>query len=119
MQKQKFQVASTIESIATRADNTIKVVVGTQELSPEQSTLLFELKGKLGYFLFAENGITEKDIPEEPAQEFKSDKSPSQRLRSALYVYWDKNTNRKKVFNDFYKEWMEKKISEIKEYLPE
>ena len=116
---EKFQVASTIESISTRSDNTIKVVVGTQELNPEQATILFGLKGKLGYFLFAENGLTEQDVPDEPAKEFKSDKTPSQRLRAALYVYWEKNTNHKKQFDEFYKEWMEKKISEIKEYLPE
>jgi hypothetical protein len=86
-------------------------------LLPEQAALLFQLKGKLGWFLFSESEIKEKDIPKEAAPEFKSDKTPSQRLRSTLYVYWKQNTNQVKTFDTFYKEWMEKKITEIKETL--
>ena len=43
----------------------------------------------------------------------KDKKSPSQRLRAVLYLYWEQNTNRKKPFKQMYEEWMEKKINEI------
>ena len=116
---QKFQVSSVIESVATRVDNTIKIVVSTQELNPEQSTILFTLKGKQGWLLFSENEMKEIDVPKENAPEFKTDKSPSQRLRNTLYVYWETNTNKSKPFDTWYKDWIEGKIKEIKDYLPE
>lgn len=113
-----FQVSSQIESIATRADNTIKLVIGTQELPPDQAVEVFKLKGKQGWLLFSENPIEQEDIPEEPAPEFSTDKSPSRRLRSTLYVYWNECTAKNPDFETFYKQWMEKKINEIKQLLP-
>ena len=114
-----FQTSSQIESISTRADNTLKIVCGTQELTPEQATILFGLKGKQGWLLFSENSIETKDVPEEQAVEFKGDKTGSQRLRNVLYVYWETNTDKKKTFKTWYDEWIEKKILEIRDYLPE
>lgn len=111
-----FQTSSQIESISTRVDGTIKIVVGTQELNPEQMTAVFQLKGKQGWMLFKENHIESSDVPKEVAPEF-SGKSPSQRLRSTLFVYWEKNTDKKIPFNQFYESWIEKKLIEIKEYL--
>ena len=117
--KQLFQTSSVVESISTRADNTLKIVCGTQELTPEQATILFGLKGKQGWLLFSENSIETKDVPEEQAVEFKTDRSASQRLRNTLFVYWSTNTGKTKLFDVWYKEWIEKKIAEIKDYLPE
>jgi hypothetical protein len=112
-----LQLPATIEKISTRADNTISIVISTQEMKPEASTALFGLKGKLGWFLFAETTLTEQEIPKEPAPEFKNDKSPSQRIRACLYKYWEKNTAKKIPFDTFYKSWVEKKIQEIKDTL--
>lgn len=113
-----FQVPATIESISTRKDRTMKIVVGTQELEPSDSAELMALHDKLGWFMFAENAFAPTEIPKENAPEFKSDKSPSQRLRSILYVYWDKCTDKKTTFNNFYDQFVEKKIREVKELLP-
>lgn len=110
---------ATIENISTRVDKTLKIIISTQETTSEQSSKLFSLHQKFGWFLFDENDIKEKDVPLEPAPEFKTDKSPSQRLRAVLYVYWEENTKKNENFDDFYKKWIEKKIGEIKEYLPE
>jgi len=114
-----FQTQSVVDKVQTMVDGGVKLTLVTQELSPHEMTELFALKGKLGWMLFKSAVIKETEVPEEPAQEFKTDKTPSQRLRAALYVYWDKSTNKSKPFDALYKEWMEKKISEIKEYLPE
>jgi len=112
-----FQVSSTIQSLRTLADGTIRLTVDCQELKPEESSELMKLVRKIGWFLFKENSITEQEIPNEPSAEFKGEKSPSQRLRSLLYVYWEKNTSKKQTFDDFYKAWVEKKANEIKELL--
>jgi hypothetical protein len=112
-----FQTSAQIESVSTRADKTLKIVVGTQELNPEEKSALFGLMDKQGWFLFKENVIDIVDVPKEQAPEFDNDKSPSQRLRAVLYVYWDTKTAKKQSFNSFYDSFVEKKIKEIKETL--
>lgn len=67
--------------------------------------------------MFSENEIVEKDLPAEPAKEFDTDKSPSKRLRDCLYVWWAQNTDKKKPFNDVWREWCDRKCDEIKERL--
>lgn len=112
-----FQVASTIESISTRKDHTLKISLSTQELNGEQKAELFNLHNKLGWFLFSESEMTMADIPEEQP-EFNNRKSDSQRLRNVLYIYWNKlqeDGRTKKTFEQFKKEWYERKIEQIKQ----
>ncbi len=114
-----FQVASIIEQIKSLADGSWQLKISTQELSPEQVASVAEQKGKLGWFMFSENSFSENDIPKEQAPEFKDDKSPSQRLRNVLFVYWKENTKHEKTFEVWKNEWFERKIEEVKKYLPE
>lgn len=114
-----FQVPSVIQSLRSLADGTWRITIDCQEMPPEQELEVLKLKKKQGWFVFKENEIKEEDIPKEKAPEFKNDKTPSQRLRAVLYIYWKESTNQGKPFNIFYDEWMEKKITEIKEHLPE
>lgn len=46
-------------------------------------------------------------------------KSLSERQRSALFVYWKECTDQKVPFNKYYELYMEKKIEDIKEKLPD
>lgn len=111
-----FQTASTIENITTRKDHTLKITIGTQELAPEEKAKIFNLHAKIGWMLFSESPMQEADIPEE-RPEFSNRKSDSQRLRNVLYVYWKKKEEQglmKKTFEEFKKEWYEKKIEQIK-----
>ncbi len=112
-----FQAPSTINKISTLVDSTIRIVVDCQELPPEQMAEIFRLKGKLGWFLFKENEIVIEDVPEVEA-EFEGQKSLSERLRNTLYVYWKKRYDEgsiKKNFEEFRKEWYERKIQQIKD----
>ena len=62
-----------------------------------------------GWLVFAEN-VTDKDLPDEPPVE--EGKTRSERLRSALFVFWKK----KKVAEDFdtwRNKWMDSKIEKI------
>ena len=112
----KFQCPSCIESIATRADNTIKLVVGTQELPPEQMAKLFELHKKEGWFLFKESPLEEKDLEiPEVMPDIKGEKTESQRMRNIIYKIWETTTNRQKPFPDFYKSYMFKLNEMLKE----
>lgn len=112
-----FQTSATIENISTRVDKTLKITISTQELSPEEASLLMGLHQKMGWFLFKENPVTTEEVPDEPAPEFKTDKSPSRRLRACLFVFWEKNTDKSQNFQQFYENWMDKKCEEIKNYL--
>ena len=78
-----FQAPSQISKITTLSDNTIRVTVDLQEVSPEEMAEVFKLKKGIGWFLFKDCPIVESDIPESQP-EFDNEKSPSQRLRNCL-----------------------------------
>ncbi len=113
-----LQLPATIESINSRADGTWTLKLGTQEINEEQSKAVIKLNRKLGWFIFKENPLKESDLVDIPEiePEFKTDKSPSQRLRGVLYVLWEKKYKAKgDDFDDFYKKQMEKIITWAKE----
>lgn len=112
-----LQIPATIESIATRSDGTIKIIIGTQELSPQDAVNLFVLKGKIGWFLFKDEKFNMADIPKEPAKEFSTDKTASQRLRAVLYVLFEQQTDKSTSFQQYYETQMEKFIDFVKEKL--
>ncbi len=113
-----LQVPATIEKISTMVDGGNKITVTPPELTPEEMTILFTLKNKTGFMGYAERELQTEDfeIPE-PGKEFSTDRSPSQRLRSVIYVYWEKNTNKSKTFDEFYRNYIDKIIEQIKEKL--
>ena len=82
-----------VETIATRADGSIKVVVGSQELSSDTMTRLIDLRRKVGYVLISTKEISQEQIDAVETStanmEF-SEKTPSQRLRGVLYILWEK-----------------------------
>jgi hypothetical protein len=112
-----FQVPSTIQSVRTLVDGGNKLDIITRELNPDEMTRLFELRGKEGWFLFKENVIEQEDIKDLPDVRIeKFDKTPGQRLRAILYRLWE-TTSQTKTADEFYKDYMEKLISSIKEKL--
>lgn len=116
-----FQAPATISKIETMSDGGVRVVVDTQEISDgEELAKLFRLrKGDLGYFLFKGSEIQANDLPEDsvPLEEGEN-KTPSQRLRNVIFVFWKEVKGGKGDFNGFYREQMEKFIAVVKEKLP-
>jgi len=109
--KNLFQTSSYIQSVRTLVDGGLKLDIITQELTPDEATKLFSLKGKQGWFLFSEAEIRPEDIdlPDEvPA--IKGEKTPSQRLRARMFVYFTEHLNRKK--EDFY-DWYVAQLDKI------
>jgi len=114
-----LQIPAQIEKIETLSDGSIKIVSITQELTPDDMTTLFALRNKLGWMLFKETRIKEEDlvkIPDE-VKEFKEDKTPSQRLRSVLWINWRDNTGQKEDFNTYYGKVVESIIKQFKSKL--
>lgn len=110
-----FQVPAILRLMKMRSDNTVSFQVECNELAPEEMAKLFSLSNKIGFFLFKENKIQVEDLPQEEAK--SEGKTPQERLRNVLYVYYKKRFDEgkiKKPFNEFYNEWINNKIETIK-----
>ena len=108
-----------IESVSTRRDKTLKVVIGTQELSPAKAAeLLNQWASGIGVMAFKGESFSFND--EEMLKSIKIDaeemgsKTPSQRLRSCLYVLFERNAEGHQDFNSYYASMMEKFIDMVK-----
>lgn len=111
-----------LDNIATRADGTLKVTLGTQELPPEMSAKLFALHRQHAHVLISPHGIGKdqidivKDMAVVTPKPTVRGKSPSQRMRNVFFVYWEQNGS-KGDFDDFYEEEMDKVINHYKSKL--
>lgn len=115
-------IPSEIVEVKTMAKS-LRITVDTQEtLTPESMAKLFTLKDKVGWFFFAEHAeklpdtIETAELPDLQLDEMAGEKSPSQRLRAVLFIYW-KQKDSKDDFELFYRRWMERAIENIKQKL--
>ena len=122
IQMSKIILGATIEGISTRMDNTLKIIIGTQEIDKNQVAELFELRNKFIKILLSNSNISEaeeKIIDEEKLKDGRKIKTKSQRLRAVLYVSWQQKFQATDTlsFEDFYKGQMEGIIQRIKDTL--
>ena len=114
----KAAIPATIQKVETMA-RYARIIVDTQEnLTVDQLSELFAQHEKVGWFFFLakpEVKITSEMLPEIRLEE--GEKSPSQRMRAVLYVYWQQKTDQSQHFELFYRHWMERTIDAIKEKL--
>lgn len=110
-----------VEKLETRADQTLKVSLGTQELDAESEQALFKLrKTGLVKVLISSTNISEaKSLEVDSVQlEAPKGKSPSKRLRAVLYRVWESNAG-SMMFDDWYDYEMERIIEHYKTKLDE
>jgi len=112
-----FIFSAIVESVATRADKTLKITLGSNELSPEGYANLFKLHQKFVEVLINEDGVDDVDIRKLDEATFdehdkRQTKSPSQRLRNVFFLLWEQN---KEGFEDF-KDYYAKKMEAVLEY---
>lgn len=113
----KLQAPATISKVLTMSDKTIRLNIDCQEMPPEEEAKIFELRGKLGWFLFADQLMKVEDVKDLPEIKVeKGQKTPSERLRSVIFVFWEQN-GAKGDFDSFYRGQIEKIINRIKEEL--
>jgi hypothetical protein len=108
--------AGTIESISSRKDKTLKIVVGTQEASPELAAKLFALQDQYTKFLFAPNITTEaiklmEGVELDPPKTAKYSKS--QIMRFALKDLYKQDQKGFPDFDTFYDNHMDLLIEQI------
>jgi len=102
--KELFQVPATLTKCEALAHSTMKMVFRTQEgLNSEAMKRLFELYEKTGWMTFHVEKIEAENIvnlPKIDPSKYDDGKSPGERLRSKIWVLWDKK-GRLGIFEDF------------------
>lgn len=107
-----------IETISSRADGSLKLSIGTQEISSEDAGKLFGFRGKFVKVLISDTNITELEVGLIDAHQTSGTKkkSKSQRLRAILYRVWEQQGTAME-FDQFYDTEMENLILKYKEVL--
>ena len=111
MKAKTILLKATVENIASRKDNTLKITIGTQQL--KEGAELFALQNELVSIGISRLNITQEDVELIAENKFGVDdvpnkKSQSQRLRGVLFLLSQQQGD---VDSDvFYKRTMERII---------
>lgn len=112
-------VGSIIEGIASRKDKTVKLTIGTQELSPESAASLFGMNQQFCYLAIKKENFnpSEIDTIESLKTDLEAAKTPSQRLRAILYRNYEQHSEGYQDFATYYQAKMEKICDHFKNKL--
>jgi hypothetical protein len=122
MEKQIINIPAILTDKGYLADGGRRLNIVTNEITDEQATLIAKYgRGTFGFFMFSPHEISENDleIPEFDPEKFDEKKSPAQRLRGAMYVYYKTKNKKTDGFEMWYKENIEKIITTWKERIDE
>ena len=113
-----FTAPAFINGVRTMSDDTVKLsVYVSRELPAKDMAILFSFNKAEGYMMFAEKqaDLDKVAIPDYKT-EFKTDKTPSVRLRAVLFLRWEQQ-GKVGDFDSHYKQQMERFIEAVKEKL--
>ena len=82
-----------IDKVSTLADGSLRIYVGTPELSNETMVNVFSLIKRPGYVLVSTSQIKQEQIDavEKATTDYEfNEKTSSQRLRAVIYKLWEK-----------------------------
>lgn len=112
-------IAAMVETITTRKDRSVKVVIGTQELNPSEAGQLFQYMNQLVTVYISPAAIDNREIDQiDKLEPELNNKSQSQRIRAVLYLLFQQNAEGFKSFDEYYKSKTEKFIEHLKSKLP-
>jgi len=113
-------ISTYVENITTRKDKSVKITLGTQELSPGKAGELFTPLNNLAVTYISPKEISQKEIDQVDKidPEFEG-KTQSQRIRSVLFKLFSQNSEGFKDFDTFYKNKTEKYIDHLKAKIAE
>ena len=108
MKTKTILLKATVENIASRKDNTLRITVGTQQL--KEGAELFALQNELVSIGISRLNITQEDVELIAENKFgvedvPNKKSQSQRLRGVLFLLG--NQRGETDFDSYYKRTME------------
>lgn len=108
-------IPTLVENISTRKDRSVKIVLGTQELSPAKAGELFDLMNKVAITYICPKGVDQSEIDQVDKMESGFDgKTQSQRIRNVLFKLFQQDNEGFKTFDDYYRNKTEKYIEHLK-----
>ncbi len=113
-EKTIFSAPAILSRISYLKDGGVSLGFSTNELTHEEKVTVSEFHGNFGHVLFKANEFTDEDIPKGDVTD--QNKSPSQRLRAVLFIWW-KELGEPGTWDFFYRQEMEKNIDAIKKRL--
>lgn len=108
MDKKPIQFSCQIDSVRANSDRTLSIKLGTQELQPDETAVIFSLMEKQIWCALAETSITKEDLNIPETVSDMDTKSPSQRLRDRMAAYYKQTHGKFDGFDDWYKTALEK-----------
>lgn len=112
-------IGSVIEGIASRKDKTVRLTIGTQEMSPDKAAQLFGMNQQFCYLAIKKEDFnpSEVDTIESLKTDMENQKTPSQRLRAILYRNYEQASEGYQDFATYYQAKMEKICDHFKSKL--
>lgn len=109
-------ISAIIEGVSTRKDNTIRVVFGTQEMTPNKAGELIGLSNKLSAIYISAQEISQTEIDQvDSVDPDLPGKTQSQRLRGVLFLLYEQTNDGFTTFDAYYKHHTEKVIEHFKQ----
>ena len=99
-----------VESITTRKDKSVKITIGTQELTPADAAKIFYLNQQFCYLAIKPEPFTREEIGsiDSLKTDLNTAKTPSQRLRGILYLNYQQDNKGYKDFTTYYSSELDK-----------
>lgn len=116
MSESPLQIEAILDSIATRKDKSVKIVFETNEVNAEECSRLFSMRDEFGWLSFSKHKRNKIELPKIGVSKELEGKTPSQRLRSVLFVYWQQ-LGSSGDFQSFYELQVNRLIEKVKEKL--
>lgn len=116
MTNEGMLLASIVENVSTRRDGTIKLTLGTQEISQGKAGELFTMQNKVvALYISPKDSIPQKviDMVDQVDIDMPG-KTKSQRQRAVLFRIWELEKDGHKTFESYYAAKMEEHISNLK-----
>lgn len=107
-----YKIAAILDGVSPLKDGGLSMRFHTNEVNDESKLLALSYYQKFGWLIFSEQ--ENPDVELEAIRRDTGGKTPSQRLRSVLYILYQQSGNTDKTFEQYYAEQMEKFIDRIK-----
>lgn len=119
MTNEGMLLAAIVENVSTRRDGTLKLTLGTQEMSQGKAGELFTMQNKtIAVYLSVKDSVPQSVMDQVDAVDVDMPgKTKSQRQRAVLFRIWELQKEGHKTFESYYAFKMEAHINELKEHL--
>ncbi len=112
----QFQIPAVLEGITALKDGGLSLRFHTNEATDEEKLIVMNYFQKFGWLLFSEQEHGD-DLELKEIRRDTGGKTPSQRLRSVLYIEYQQSGRNDLTFEQYYAQRMEQFIGYVKQNL--